>query len=67
LEDGSEVLYKTTDFWARDSERAIRWSDSQLAIGWGLEELGLTAPLLAPKDAAAPLLAETLAADEVLA
>ena len=67
LEDGTEVLYKTTDFWARDSERAIRWSDSQLAIGWGLEELGLTAPLLAPKDAAAPLLAETLAADEVLA
>jgi len=67
LEDGSEVFYKTTDFWARNCERAIRWSDPQLAIDWGLNQLGLNAPLLAPKDAAAPLLAETLAAGEVLA
>jgi len=67
LEDGTEVLYKTTDFWARDCARAIRWSDPQLAIDWGLDQLGLTAPLLAPKDAAAPLLAETLATGEVFA
>jgi len=66
LEDGSEVLYKTTDFWARNCERAIRWSDPQLAIDWGLHQLGLAEPLLAPKDAAAPLLAEALASHDQL-
>ena len=61
LEDGTEVLYKTTDFWARHCERAIHWNDPLLAINWGLDQLGLAQPLLAPKDAAAPLLAEVLA------
>lgn len=30
----AEVLYKTTDFWDRTSERAIRWDDPDLAIAW---------------------------------
>jgi len=53
LEDGTELLYKTTDYYNPAAERAIRWDDPALAIAWpaGLE------PLLAPKDAAAPLLA----------
>ena len=52
LEDNTRFLYKTTDYYARDCERAIRWDDPALAIAWpaGLQ------PLLAPKDAAAPLL-----------
>lgn len=58
LEDGTEFLYKTTDVYARDCERAIRWNDPTLAIDWPLA--GLT-PSLAGKDAAAPLLAEALA------
>jgi dTDP-4-dehydrorhamnose 3,5-epimerase len=56
LEDYSEVLYKTTDFWAPDCERSLRWNDPQLAIHWGLDQLDLVQPLLASKDAAAPLL-----------
>ncbi len=52
LEDGTEVLYKTTDFYTPDAERSIRWDDPDLAIGWPSE----LAPLLADKDAAAPLL-----------
>ena len=52
LEDGTEVLYKTTDFYAKDAERSIRWDDPDLAIAW---PEGLL-PLLADKDAAAPLL-----------
>lgn len=51
LEDGTEFLYKTTDRYDRDSERAIRWNDATLAIDWPLD--GLT-PALAPKDAQAP-------------
>ena len=56
LEDGTEFLYKTTDVYAKDCERAIRWDDPALAIAWPLQ--GLT-PSLAAKDAAAPLLFET--------
>jgi dTDP-4-dehydrorhamnose 3,5-epimerase len=56
--DGSEVLYKTTATWNRDSERSIHWADPQLAIAWPLEDLQLKQPLLAAKDAAAPRLAD---------
>jgi dTDP-4-dehydrorhamnose 3,5-epimerase len=53
LSDGTEVLYKTTDFYHKAAERSIRWDDPDLAIAWpdGL------APLLAPKDAVAPAFA----------
>lgn len=53
LEDGSEFLYKTTDVYAKDCERAIRWDDPRLSINWPLAGL---APALAAKDAAAPVL-----------
>ena len=53
LEDGTEVLYKTTDYYDKASERSIRWDDPAIAIGWPKE---LT-PLLADKDAVAPMLA----------
>ena len=54
LSEHAEVLYKTTDFWSRDCERAIRWDDPQLAISWP----SLTSPMLSEKDAVAPLLGE---------
>jgi dTDP-4-dehydrorhamnose 3,5-epimerase len=56
LEDDTHFLYKTTDVWAKDCERAIRWDDPAIGIDWPLPP-GLAAPLVAPKDAAAPLLA----------
>jgi dTDP-4-dehydrorhamnose 3,5-epimerase len=34
LEDNTEFLYKTTDVYAKDCERAIRWNDPRLAIDW---------------------------------
>jgi dTDP-4-dehydrorhamnose 3,5-epimerase len=55
LEDDTEFLYKTTDVYAKDCERAVRWDDPQLGIRW---PLGGLQPALAPKDAAAPLLAQ---------
>ena len=63
LSEHAEVLYKTTDFWSKDCERAIRWDDPQLAIAWPLNSLGGIEPLLAGKDAAAPWLADAQAAD----
>jgi dTDP-4-dehydrorhamnose 3,5-epimerase len=55
LEDETHFLYKTTDYYARDCERAIAWSDPAISIE--SPDLG-SAPLLAAKDAAAPRLAE---------
>lgn len=52
LEDGTEFLYKTTDFWHGASERAIRWDDPSLAIAW--PDAG--PPVISGKDAVAPLL-----------
>jgi len=63
LSEQAEVLYKTTDFWSRECERAIRWDDPQLAIAWPLEALAGAEPQLSEKDAAAPLLAELAEGD----
>jgi dTDP-4-dehydrorhamnose 3,5-epimerase len=63
LSEQAEVLYKTTDFWSRDCERAIRWDDPELAIAWPLEALAGAEPQLSEKDAAAPLLAEVSEGD----
>ena len=54
LQDDTRFLYKTTDVYAKDCERAIRWDDPAIGIGWpaGLQ------PRLAPKDSAAPALAD---------
>jgi dTDP-4-dehydrorhamnose 3,5-epimerase len=50
LSDTAEFLYKTTDYWSPEHERAILWNDASLKIDWPLN--GLT-PQLAAKDAAA--------------
>lgn len=56
LQDDTHFLYKTTDIYARDCERALRWDDPALAIAWPLARG--EAPRVAPKDAAAPRLGE---------
>jgi len=56
LEDGTEFLYKTTNYYAQASERSVLWSDPALQIAWPLAD-GLV-PSLAAKDATAPLLAD---------
>ncbi len=56
LQDDTHFLYKTTDVYARACERSIRWDDPLIGVRWPLPA-GMTQPLLAPRDAAAPLLA----------
>ena len=34
LEDSTEFLYKTTDFYHPDFERSILWSDQEIGISW---------------------------------
>ena len=54
LEDDTHFLYKTTDVYAKDCERCIRWDDAQLAITWpAVAATTASGPRLAPKDAAA--------------
>jgi len=49
LSDTAEFLYKTTDYFAKEHERAIRWDDGVLNIGW---PVGLN-PVVSGKDAVA--------------
>lgn len=47
LSDAAEFLYKTTDYWSPEHERAILWNDTTLKIDWPLNDL---TPQLAAKD-----------------
>lgn len=49
----ADFLYKTTEYWCGEHERSICWCDPDLAIDW---PLGGGEPLLAAKDASAPML-----------
>jgi dTDP-4-dehydrorhamnose 3,5-epimerase len=57
LEDNTQFLYKTTDVYAKACERSLLWCDPAIGIKWPAVPSGI-APLLASKDAAAPLLAD---------
>jgi dTDP-4-dehydrorhamnose 3,5-epimerase len=54
LSEHAEFLYKTTDYYAPEFERCLRWNDPTLAIDWPLDG----APLLSAKDQAGLSLAE---------
>jgi dTDP-4-dehydrorhamnose 3,5-epimerase len=59
LRDDTHFLYKTTDVYAKECERAITWNDPTLAIAWPLG--GFKGwPDLAAKDANAPWLDQAL-------
>ena len=47
LSEIAEVIYKTTDYYAPQYERCIRWDDPKLSIDWNLNEESL---LLSKKD-----------------
>ncbi len=46
LKDNTEFLYKTTDYYAPQHERCIRWDDPTIAIEWPISQ----APILSGKD-----------------
>jgi len=37
LSETAEFLYKTTDYYAPEYERSIRWDDSEIAIDWPID------------------------------
>lgn len=50
----AEFLYKTTDYWAPEFERCIRWDDPAIGIPWPIE----APPALSGKDRDGKLLAD---------
>jgi dTDP-4-dehydrorhamnose 3,5-epimerase len=56
LSDWADVIYKSTDYYAPEWERTLRWNDPALEIGWPLLD-GL-APLVSEKDSLGKLLSE---------
>ena len=48
LSDWAEVLYKVTDFYAREWERSLLWNDPEVGIEWPIIEG--QAPVLSKKD-----------------
>lgn len=60
LSDSADFLYKTTAYYAPQSEGLLRWDDQDVGIEWPLAPD--SRPSLAPRDAAAPGLLEARAA-----
>jgi len=54
LSETAEFEYKCSDFYAPESERAIRWDDPDIGIEWPLP--AGQQPVLSGKDACAPFL-----------
>ena len=46
LKDNTEFLYKTTDYYAPQHERCIRWDDTTIGIDWPIAQQ----PILSGKD-----------------
>ena len=55
LSKEAEVLYKTTEEYAPEYDAGIIWNDPDIGINWPIER-----PILSKKDAALPMLRETL-------
>ncbi len=53
LTDGTEFLYKTTDYYAPEYERSLLWNDPTLGIKWPIQ----SEPQLSEKDRRGQLLA----------
>lgn len=50
LSDWADCVYKTTDYFAPEHERTLRWNDPTIAIDWPID----FEPILSAKDLNAP-------------
>jgi len=55
LTDFARLLYKATDYYAPEYDRAIAWNDPQLAIAWPELDVPL---IISEKDRRAPRFAD---------
>jgi dTDP-4-dehydrorhamnose 3,5-epimerase len=55
LSEVADVLYKTTAYYAPHLDRSLRWDDPEIGVEWPLDDV---APIVSPKDQAAPSLSD---------
>ena len=58
LEDNTQFLYKTTDYYSKECERSIVWNDQILNIAWPIEDFAQLK--LTDKDRFAPTLLQAI-------
>ena len=63
ISEKAEVVYKTTNFWDKNSERSIKWDDPSINIEWPEIILKNNEILISAKDSQAPLLSEVNSKD----
>lgn len=58
LVEDCEVVYKVDAYYAPETEGGVRWDDPAIAIDWPVIGGVADVPMLSPKDAVLPLLAD---------
>jgi len=53
IEDNTEIVYKTDNYYSPEHDKSVLWSDPEIGINWGTDD-----PIVSDKDKAAPLLKE---------
>jgi dTDP-4-dehydrorhamnose 3,5-epimerase len=56
LEDFTDVLYKTSEFYYPEYDAGIAWNDPDIRIQWPLEEHGISNPIVSEKDRNLPVM-----------
>ena len=57
LEEDTQVLYKVSDFYAKDCECSVHWADPEIAVEWPFEGMEL---IISAKDKEASLLRDAI-------
>lgn len=52
---GTEIIYKCSDYYAPECDRALKWDDATVGVDWGLDSADA---ILSAKDTSAPSLAD---------
>ena len=58
IENDSDVIYKTNNFYDPSSDTVLNWNDTSININWNFNFYGITKPYLSEKDLHAPSLNE---------
>ena len=58
LEENTQFLYKTTDYYSKEHERSIIWNDANLHIDWSSQGVATDQFIISSKDMEAPPLGD---------
>tara|TARA_E500000331_G_scaffold160886_1_gene155955 strand:+ start:1037 stop:1612 length:576 start_codon:yes stop_codon:yes gene_type:complete len=53
IENDTDVIYKTNNFYAPNSDGTLVWNDPLININWGFDDYKITNPIISNKDKAA--------------